>query len=77
MPEQEMSSTRKVHTVAIVSVIAIIGTIVRVLYGGEIPGRTAGIAVFAGQVIVTLTALVWWQLVAYGVYLSRSNPSYK
>jgi hypothetical protein len=66
------SPRRKMAIIGAMTAIAFVGAVVRAVAGTGIPiGRDAEKR-FAGLAIVTAIALVWWQLVAYGVFLSRT-----
>jgi hypothetical protein len=60
--------------VGVVTAIAIVGAVARAVVGTGIPLGRAAENRFAGLAIVTSVALVWWQLVMYGVFSSRAIP---
>ena len=66
---------RKMAITAVVASIAVVGAIVRALAGTGIPRSRFADEQFVGQLVVTAIALVWWQLVAYGVVSSADALS--
>jgi hypothetical protein len=65
----ESLSPRQRHAiVAIMTSVALVGTILRAAVGTSLPVIFKKII---GEAIVTAIALVWWQLVAYG-FIKRS-----
>ncbi len=64
------SPTRKMAVSAVVTTVALAGAIIRAVAGTGIPSGHRAETRFIGLLIVTAIALVWWQLVAYGVFLS-------
>lgn len=62
--------TRKIVLVTVVSVVAALGAIIRGIAGVGIPNSHAAQKRFLGELVVTAIALVWWQLVLYGVFTS-------
>jgi hypothetical protein len=77
-PVRVRSSAQKFRVIAVTAALALLGTFVRVVvFGLGWPGRHAGIAEFIGQSVVTLIALLWWELVVYGIFATRSiEPEY-
>jgi uncharacterized protein DUF4184 len=65
------SPTRKLTIGAIVITIAIVGAIIRAAAEIGIPLSHPSEERFFGLLVVTAIALVWWQLVAYGIFASR------
>jgi hypothetical protein len=68
------SPMRKIATGSFVVTIALVGGIIRAAAAVGIPSDHPAEKRFVGLLVVTAIALVWWQLVAYGVFTSR-NPS--
>jgi hypothetical protein len=69
------SPRRRMAIIGAVTAIALVGAVVRAaLARTGIPHGHAAEERFAGLAIVTAIALVWWQLVAYGVFSSRTIP---
>ena len=68
------SPQRKMAILGIVTAIAIVGAVARAVAGTGIPLGHAAEKRFAGLAIVTAIALAWWQLVAYGIFSSRTIP---
>jgi hypothetical protein len=62
--------------VAVIAAMAFVGGIMRAIAGiGASTGHLA-FKRFIGQAIVTAIALLWWQLVAYGVFVSSESESH-
>jgi hypothetical protein len=55
-------------------VIALGGATIRAVAGMGVPTDHSSEKRFVGLLVVTAIALVWWQLVAYGVFSSRDHP---
>ncbi len=71
--ERMRPAAQKLRVVAFIVTLALLGTTVRVvIFGLGLPGRHAGIGEFIGQYVVTLTSMLWWELVIYGIFASRS-----
>ena len=68
------SPMRKIATVVCFATIAIVGAMIRAVAAVGIPSGNLAEERFVGLLVVTAIALVWWQLVIYGVLASR-NPS--
>jgi len=68
LPEPAWTAARKLRIAAIIFTIATVGTLVRV-DGGV--GFSVGFAMLLGQTVVTFMALIWWELVLFGIYRSR------
>lgn len=69
-----VSSTRKVVISAVVATVALAGAAIRAVVGIGVPTDHPSGKRFVGLLVVTAIALVWWQLVAYGVFSSRNAP---
>jgi len=65
------SRTRKIAIGAIVMTIAVAGATIRAVAEIGIPLSHTSEERFVGLLVVTGIALVWWELVAYGVFSSR------
>lgn len=80
-----ISSGQKTLVVIVMIVISVAGGILRGLMRTGIPNKTADAMPFAGDAVVTMGALLWWQLVAWGVVThsaafessSRSEPTHR
>jgi Domain of unknown function (DUF4184) len=70
-----VSPTRKIMIGAIVGTIAVVGAIIRATARIGIPHSHPFEKRFVGLLVVTAIALVWWQLVAYGVLSSKDIPT--
>ena len=70
--QQPMSLTRRMSFVAAVTAIAFVGALIRGVVGVGVPHDHLTEKRFLGEIVVTAVALVWWQLVAYGV-LNSAN----
>lgn len=68
------SPRRRMAIIGFVTAIALVGAVIRAVAVAGIPLGRAAEKRFAGLAIVTAIALVWWQLVAYGVFSSRTIP---
>ena len=67
------STSRKIAITAVVTTLALAGGLIRAFAGIGIPTRRLGFNRFVGEVVVTAIALVWWQLVAYGLFSTKRN----
>ena len=70
-----VSPTRKIAIGAIVMTIAIVGAIIRAVAEMGILLSHPSEERFVGVLVVTGIALVWWELVAYGIFSSRDISS--
>jgi Domain of unknown function (DUF4184) len=57
------------------AMIALVGATIRAMVGTGVPKDYLAAKSFFAQLVVTAIALVWWQLVAYGVFTSRDADS--
>jgi len=62
---------RKAAVIAVVTTVAVVGSITRAVFGIGMPIEHFVFNKFLVQAVVTAMALVWWQLVAYG-FAARS-----
>ncbi|MGC2245429.1 MAG: DUF4184 family protein [Terriglobales bacterium] len=62
---------RKIATLAAVTVVAAVGAVFRAVTAIGIPSNHSTLALFVGDLAVTMIALMWWQLVALGIWRSR------
>jgi Domain of unknown function (DUF4184) len=62
-----VSMTKRIAILAVVIVVACVGVIVRRLLGAERPIVNFSSRNFIVEACITILALIWWQLVAYGV----------
>ncbi len=62
-------------TILLLVAIALLGSAVRVVMFGGAPAHVRTLAGFTGQAVCTFVALVWWELVAYGLYKSIRSQS--
>jgi Domain of unknown function (DUF4184) len=69
------SPMRKIGTVGCVVTSAFVGGIVRAVAAVGIPSGHPADKRFVGLLVVTVIALVWWQLVIYGFLASRNISS--
>jgi hypothetical protein len=70
------SVSRKLKMVisAVVATVALGGAAIRAVVGIGVPTDHSSGKRFVGLLVATAIALVWWQLVAYGVFASRHVP---
>jgi len=73
-PSNPASPVRKMATGGCIVTVALVGAFIRAAAAVGIPSGHPAEKQFVGLLVVTAIALVWWQLVAYGVFTSR-NPS--
>jgi hypothetical protein len=66
-PRRSLPSGQKALVVAVVTIVALVGVILRVVLGGEASTGHFTFNKLVVQSVVTAMALVWWQLVAYGL----------
>ena len=69
-----VSSTEKIAITAVLMSVALLGAIIRAVGANGIPTGWLAQKQFISDVVVTTVALLWWQLVAYGVFISN-HPS--
>jgi hypothetical protein len=62
------STMRKIAFWAVITVVAFAGAVIRAIAVVGIPTDHSSERSFAGVLIVTVIALVWWELVAYGIF---------
>ena len=62
---------RKIVTLAAITAIAAVGAAFRAVTAIGIPSNHSTLALFVGDLAVTMIALMWWQLVALGIWRSR------
>jgi len=73
LPRGSVRPTRRVVIVAGILAIALIGGLVRAILGADPWTVHFSRSRFAGQLVSTFIALVWWELVAYGLVCSRER----
>ena len=66
-------SRRKVAIVAAMTGIALVGATIRAVRGGGIALHHLPSKSFIARFVITLVALLWWELVACGYYSERST----
>jgi hypothetical protein len=71
VPRNAASPTRKIATGAVLTTVAFVGALIRAVAGSGIPRGHLSEKRFVGLLVVTAIALVWWQLVAYGILSSK------
>jgi hypothetical protein len=70
-----VSPRHKIVMGAVFATAACTGATLRAIAGTGFPSRHAAQKQFAAQLLVTAIALVWWQLVAYGIFSPHRVPS--
>jgi hypothetical protein len=73
---RRFSASRKLFVVAQIIVIALAGVFVRIAASLDLSAHSLSFATFAGKAICTFIALIWWQLVIYGI-LSRTRQGFR
>lgn len=68
-----MLPERKVLVISAVIGLAMLGAVVRALLGAGIPVGHSILKKFAGEFVTTMIALVWWQLLLRGLFLSSRS----
>jgi Domain of unknown function (DUF4184) len=68
---QDTWPLRKIVTVAAITAVATLGAVFRAVTAIGIPTNHSTLALFVGDLAVTMIALTWWQLVALGIWHSR------
>jgi hypothetical protein len=71
-----LTSPEKVTRVALIVVIAFLGAVARAVAGVGVPVGATIFRTFVGEAVVTFVALMWWELVVYGIF-SSMRPSSK
>jgi membrane-bound metal-dependent hydrolase YbcI (DUF457 family) len=66
-----LSRVRKIAAIITVSTTAVIVGLARAVAGAGMPASRHALEIFAGKAVVTATALVWWQLVLFGLLFGR------
>jgi len=69
-------SGRKIVIVSVMTTVAFVGAIVRGVIGVGIPRDGGAERRFVGLAVVTLIEVLWWQLVAYGIFAGRNSPGH-
>jgi hypothetical protein len=69
----DMSPARKIFIMCAVMTVALVGAAIRGVIGVGIPSDSGSERRFVGLVVVTAISLIWWQLVAYGIFMSGTN----
>jgi len=68
---------RKLAIIAVVLILALLGSAARTAVAVKLSAGThRPLESFIGKAVCTLIALIWWQLLAYGLYLKKrtTNP---
>ncbi len=66
-----LTSTQRARTILFAAVLALLGCLLRPIVFLGLPTSAARLERFAGQAAATAIALLWWQLVVYGVFATR------
>jgi hypothetical protein len=66
-----ISPGQKTLVATVMIAISIAGGVLRGLMRTGLPNRSGNALPFAGDAVVTMGALLWWQLVAWGVLMGR------
>ncbi len=66
-----LSRRRRNAVIIMVTTTALIVGLARAVAGAGMPGSRHSLEVFAGEAVITASALVWWQLVLFGVLFGR------
>lgn len=72
-PRRPESSGRKLALSFLVIAVALIGAMIRVAIGTDANFGDIAFKQLLAELVVTSIALAWWQLVAYGAFLSMSR----
>lgn len=64
-------SERRVLVISTGVGVAVLGAVVRSLVGAGVPESHLVLKKFIGEFVVTVIALAWWELVLYGIFLSK------
>jgi membrane-bound metal-dependent hydrolase YbcI (DUF457 family) len=67
----QLSRGRKIAAIIMVSTTAVIVGLARAVADAGMPGSRHSLEIFAGEAVVTASALVWWQLVLFGLLFGR------
>jgi hypothetical protein len=65
----QFSATQKITIVSLATTVALLGGLLRALARMGVPHKPATLDPFIGLFVVSFGALLWWQLVAWGVLL--------
>jgi hypothetical protein len=68
---QDAWPLRKIVTLVAVTALALAGAIFRAVTAIWIPSNHSTLALFVGDLAVTMIALMWWQFLALGIWRSR------
>lgn len=71
--DNPISSQRAITIWAIVMSGALVGAAVRAILGSGIPIHSLAPKRFVSQFVITLIVILWWELVAYGVFSSKAE----
>jgi hypothetical protein len=54
-----------------------LGSLLRATIGARFPIIPTGVGTFIGEAVVTFIALIWWQLVLYGlIFFKRTSRTH-
>ncbi len=68
------SVSRRIATVAVLATVACAGAVINGTIAARGPAGNFNFREFVVEAVVTVTALVWWELVAYGIFSQWTRP---
>jgi Domain of unknown function (DUF4184) len=74
-PRRLLSPSQRVLTSGLILTIAFFSAMARAFAGVGMPRRRDELQMFAGEAVVTFVALIWWQLVAYGLFFLKGRAT--
>ncbi len=75
VPVRKLTLQQKLIHFAIFVALATFGAIVRIAAGVGMPSHLSTLEGFAGEAVCTVIALIWWQLVIYGLIRSTRQAT--
>lgn len=66
-----LKTAQKARVIFCIAAIALLGGLLHPIVSIGLPTGVASMERFTGQAVATAIALMWWQLVAYGVFTTR------
>ena len=75
--DNTLRSSQKLTIAISMLTIAFLGSLLRATIGARFPIIPTGVGTFIGEAVVTFIALIWWQLVLYGlIFFKRTSRAH-
>jgi hypothetical protein len=75
VPGPALPPGHKIAVMAVITAVALVGATLRAFAAAGVPHSQWDFKLFLGRFVVTAVALIWWQLVAYGMWSSGGADS--